>query len=199
MSRLLLTAVVAATAVAPLSAQERPRLGFEIGSTRYSKMLHDDSSPSVGLSAYRPLSFTARFTTHIKRVGFGLSVSRSWVDLGSRDGSGFTVVQEREMTLFEVSPEARVAVFQNAAGARIYLHGGLVIDHWNLKNVGGRSRMGPILGGTVSGNLGNRWSLDLRTDLTFTASPINEDELSSGLHRDPQRRLRLAAGLSRGL
>jgi opacity protein-like surface antigen len=185
-----------ALATTPAIAQDRSRLGFDFGTTRYGAIAHDNSSPRNELSPHQPLMATLRFTSHLGRVGIGLSLGRSWLDFGSTDGTGVTLVQEKEATIWEFSPELRVNVIHGAAGGRLDFHGGVIMDKWHIKDFEDRSRLGFIVGATVAANLGNGWNVDLRGDLATTGSPFNADEAGGGISLDRVRRTRLTTGVS---
>jgi hypothetical protein len=191
--------VLLALATSPATAQDHPRLGFDFGTTRYGTIAHDNSSPRNELSPHQPLMATVRFTSHIGRVGIGFSLGRSWLDFGSTDGTGVTIVEEKQASIWEFSPELRVNVVHGAAGGRLDFHGGVIMDKWQIKNFEDRSRLGFIVGATVAANLGNGWNVDLRGDLSTTGSPFNADEAGPGISFDRVRRTRLTTGVSHQL
>jgi hypothetical protein len=103
----------------PATAQDRPRLGFEYGTTRYGAIAHDNSSPTNKLSPHQPLKATVRFTTHMGPLGVGFSMARSWLDFESSNGTETSVIDRNQATIWEFSPELRFRVVQSAAGGRL--------------------------------------------------------------------------------
>jgi hypothetical protein len=186
-------------AAAPALAQEHPRLGFEIGTTRYGSVAHDDATPRDDLSPDRPTMFTVRFTSHLGVVGVGMSVSRSLMDFSSTNGTGAAYVTHDAASIWEISPELRFAVIRSRSGAALHLHAGIVIDKWQIKEFEDRDRdrMGLIFGATGTANLGGGWDVDLRGDMVRSSSPFDPNEAGSGVTLDPVRRKRLSVGMAR--
>ncbi|MBW8771778.1 MAG: hypothetical protein JF590_00565 [Gemmatimonadetes bacterium] len=197
--RALGTFFLLALTTTPAAAQDHPRLGFEFGTTRYGVIAHDNSSPRNELAPHQPLMATVRFTSHLGPLGIGLSLGRSWVDFQSTNGSGVMIVDENQATIWEFSPEVRFTPVRSAAGGRLMLHAGVIIDKWQIKDFEDRQRLGLIAGATAAANLGNGWDLEVRADLATTGSPFDPDEAGGGISLDRVRRTRLTSGLSRRL
>jgi hypothetical protein len=194
---LALPCLVLSSAV--LSAQSGPRLGYEVGTTHYTRMAHDNSSPQVDLRMDRPLAFTVRFTSRIKKVGIGLSVTRSFVNFQSSDGGEIAIVFDDQAELWQYSPEVRFTALRSPTGSRLDLHAGMVLDRWKIEGLNDRSRVGAVAGSTLTAPVGRVWELGLRGDVTFTASPFEPNEAGGGISLDAMRRFRVAVGLSHKL
>lgn len=182
-----------------LAAQSGPRLGYEVGTTHYTRMAHDNGSPQVDLRMDRPLAFTVRFTSRLGKVGIGLSVTRSFVNFQSSDGGEIAVVFDDQAELWQYSPEVRFTALRSPIGSRLDLHAGLVLDRWKIDGLNDRNRVGAVAGSTLTAPVGAVWELGLRGDVTFTASPIEPDEAGGGVTLDAMRRYRVAVGLSHRL
>ena len=195
-SLLCLTFLVSTPAV----AQFGPRLGLEIGSTRWGPIGHETADPSNELTPDQPTMVTVRFTTRLGRIGLGLSVGRAArIGFASPNGPGFNLTGDDQAAVWELSPEARFALLPDHRPLQLVLHAGLVFDKWHIKNFENRNRGGVIGGATATAALGQGWGLDLRWDYVSTGTPFNPNEAGTGTSLDGVRRKRLAVGLARRL
>ncbi|HEX7917846.1 MAG TPA: hypothetical protein VF454_00505 [Gemmatimonadales bacterium] len=184
-------------ATTPALAQERPRFGLEVGTTRWGSIGHDTADPSNELIPDQPTMVTARFTTRIGRVGLGLSIGRAArIGFASPNGPGFNLTGEDEAAFWELSPEVRVPLLPARQRVQLTLHAGLVFDKWHIKNFENRNRGGVIGGATASVDVGPGWGVDLRWDYLSGSTPFDPNEAGTGTTLDGVRRSRLVMGVS---
>lgn len=188
---LLCLTLIAAT---PALAQERPHFGLEVGTTSWKAIAH--SSGSNELIPDEPTMVTARFTTRIGRVGLGLSVSRAArIGFKSPSGPGFNITGDDQAAIWELSPEARVALLPSGRRIQLFVHAGLVFDKWHIKNFENRNRGGVIGGATARMAVGRATAIDLRWDHVKTGTPFDPNEAGTGVTTDDVRRSRLGVGI----
>jgi hypothetical protein len=198
--RTLLSSCLALLLVAPLAAQEGPHLGLEVGTTRWGAIGHEDGNPSNELVPDEPTMVTVRFTTRIGRMGLGLSIGRAArIGFASPNGPGFNLTGEDQAAIWELSPEARIALLGAGRPVQLFVHAGLVFDKWHIKNFENRNRGGVIGGATARAALGQGWGLDLRWDYLSGSTPFNPNEAGTGTSLDGVRRSRFGVGLGREL
>jgi hypothetical protein len=178
----------------PAVAQERPTFGLEIGTTRWKAIAHSGSGSE--LIPDQPTMVTARFTTRIGRVGLGLSVARAArIGFKSPSGPGFNITGDDQAAIWELSPEARVALLPAGRRTQLFVHAGLVFDKWHIKNFENRNRGGLIGGVTGRIGVGQGTAIDLRWDYVHTGTPFDPNEAGTGVTTDDVRRSRLGVGI----
>ena len=182
-----------------LSAQGAWKVTFERGSTTYSMIAHDTSTPQIRVVVWHPAAYSLRLSREAGGTGFALTLTAANGRLGATAGDA-VILPGATILLLEVAPELRRRLATASSGASLIGHLGPVLDIWAPQGDDVRTAYGGMGGVTLDLPVTRRWSASVRADLTLTGSEATKAEESGGITRaKTMRRGRLALGITRTL
>jgi hypothetical protein len=173
------TALVVVCAAWCSSLSGQWRVGAELGATRFWGGSIDTDGNHTSIRPYRPTTFGLGIERQSGRYAVGLQVQ--YADAGlALEGPDLTIAAQDAFTIVTVSPELAVRVATVGAGNQIRLHAGPVIEHWDLVDSDGRTRVGAQGAVSFDVPLGQHFGGTVLAGGAVTASPYQEGELDTG-------------------
>jgi hypothetical protein len=109
----------------------------------------------------------------------GLQVQ--YADAGlALEGPDLTISAKGAFTIVSIAPEVAVRVATVGAGNQLRLHAGPLFEHWDLKDLDARTRIGAQGAISFDVPLGTRFGGQVLAGAAVTPSPYQEGELNLG-------------------
>ena len=191
MRRLFLSGTLLILAPATLAAQQvtGTRLTLEFGAARFHGGVRDTSATPVYIRPSQPTLMTLRLTG--ARFGVALTIAGSAT--GYSQGT-IALTQGGDLTLVELAPEIRHSLATTAAGGRLVIHAGPLLDVWKLNGGTSVARAGAHAGASLELPITGRLGLSLRGDAAVTGSQLADSDLTPDLNQHTMWRTRLGIG-----
>ncbi|HEU5358467.1 MAG TPA: hypothetical protein VFU45_05080 [Gemmatimonadales bacterium] len=191
MRRLLLCGALITLAPATLVAQQGAgtRLTLEFGAARFHGGVRDTSATPVYIRPSRPTLMTLR----LSGARFGVALTIAGSATGYSQGT-IALTQGGDLTLVELAPEVRHSLAATAAGGRLIIHAGPLLDLWKLNGGSSVARAGAHAGASLELPITERLGLSLRGDAAITGSQLADTDLTPDLSQHTMWRTRVGIG-----
>lgn len=170
----LLTVSLACLWSSPLLGQWR--LGLEVGAARFWGASRDTGGDHPSFRPYRPTTFGVGLERQTGRYAVGLQVRYAEASL-ALEGPGVVISSEGGFTFLSISPELAVRVATLGSGNELRVHGGPMLEVWDIVDQNARTRFGAQGAISLDVPLGGRFGGVVLAGLAVTPSPYEEGEL----------------------
>jgi hypothetical protein len=175
-------------------------IGAEVQLNRFGGASRDTAAGSggEGFRPYRPVLFTLRPEWRAGGIGIALGLSYGRPDV-AEEGPPLTIVVHDATRFLEIAPEVSIGIVRTSADVRIRVHGGPVVDVWQLSGEDGvRSRPGGQVAVSAEFPVAGRLRAVLRTHLVVTKGLWTEGDLPPDFALRSMHRFGLGLGLRYG-
>ena len=192
--RLLLATLICCVLETTLVQAQNRELGAwvaEAGVTSFQGGMKDTARLIAGPGPGAEI--TVRRLIPLGGLALGLAVSYQKTSWTAHIGDYFAGFRS-EFTMLELAPELRLPVAGSSAGTALIVHAGPTYQGW-LFDTSWRGRLGATAGATLATPLGQRLDLQVRGEVTTTASWVNDQETSAEIGKERMSRWRWSLGL----
>lgn len=197
--RAVLLTCLAMLWVVPCAAQAKWSLTMITSSSRFTTAYHDTSSPQVRVKPWRPTSLGVRLARDGARFGVGATLAFLNGDEAA-EVDGQVLLPDVTVSALSLSPEIRWRALRTARDAELMFHTGPTLDVWKPSGADHRARLGAVGGATLMLPLTTMWHVELRGEVGFTSSYVNDDETTDQVRRNTSmRRATLGLGITKRL
>jgi hypothetical protein len=202
MERTMRTVLALVLGTCLLAGTVRAQLGIgaEVQLNRFGGTSRDTAagSSAEGFRPYRPVLYTLRPEWRAGRIGIALGLTYGRPDV-AEEGPPLTIVVHDATRFLEIAPEVSVGVLRTSADVRIRVHGGPVVDIWQLSGEDGvRSRPGGQVALSAEFPVVARLRAVLRSHLVLTKGLFREGDLPPDFELRSMHRFGLGLGLRYG-
>ena len=155
------------------------RVGAEVGATRFWGGSLDTGGDHTSLRPYRPTTFGLGLERQSDRYAAGLHLHYAEASLALEGPEGI-VAAEGAFKILSISPELAVRIATLGPGNQLRLHGGPLLEIWDLIDRDRRNRVGAQGAVSLDVPLGGRFDGVVLAGAAVIPSPYQEGELDLG-------------------
>ena len=174
----LAVTLLLSTVGTPLWAQWR--LGVEVGGARFWGGSIDREGSQTSFQPYRPTTFGVGLERQAGNYAFGLQVHYFQARLSLEGPEAVITAGEDAFKTVSISPEAVVRIATLGPGNEVRIHGGPILEVWDVIDNDTRTRFGAQGSVSLDVPLGGRFSGVVAAGAAVTPSPYEEGELDLG-------------------
>lgn len=174
----LVVTLLLSTASTPIWAQWR--LGMAVGGARFWGGSNDREGNQTSFRPYRPTTFGVAVERQAGSHAFGLQVQYFQARLSLEGPEAVVSAGENAFKTVSFSPEAVVRIATLGPGNEIRVHGGPILEVWDVFDNDTRTRFGAQGSVSLDVPLGGRFSGAVAAGVTVIPSPYEEGELDLG-------------------
>jgi hypothetical protein len=180
--------------LSPPPAAAQWSLGIEVGAERFWGASAEIVSPHRSIRPYRPTTLGTFIERRAGRAGLALQLRYTQASLALEGGDAVVAVKGA-FKVFSASPEISYRIAVLGPGNELRLHGGPLVEVWNLIDEGSRARVGAQSSLSLGIPLGGRFGASLSAGAALMRSPFERDELDTNYDLRALWRRRFAVGL----
>ena len=175
---LLAVTLLLSIASTPLWAQWR--LGVQLGAARFWGGSIDMEGGQTSFRPYRPTTFGMALERQAGSYAFGLQVHYFQARLSLEGPEALVAAGEDAFKTVSFSPEAVVRIVTLGPGNEVRIHGGPILEVWDVVDNDTRTRLGAQGSVSLDVPLGGRFTGVIAAGAAVTPSPYEEGELDLG-------------------